>query len=716
MAAASLTPAVAFAGLGMGIAGTSMAGVSLTRLNDMGQQTQTNKLILNEITISGTPGASIAWLYADTSDNLHFFTLNGGDQIIDSTGGPFLPLSGGTMGGDIDMNGFSLQQVLQLVLANNGSPATPSSGLQLYSTSDVLYSIDSSALVKQYVTLVDLDAYLLLSGASAMNGNLNVNGNFVTNPIGIVLLDNNVPAPPSANHLTLYEDGNVLFSIDSSSTIRQFATLTDLGDYLLTSGANQMLANLNFGNFFAENAAGVILQENAVPSPPSANHLTLYDDNDVLYSIDSSSLVKEYATVAALGNYLLTSGANMMLANLNFNSNFAENASGVILVDTGLPSTPSVNHLTLFEVSNTLQSIDSTSTVRVYATVADLSDYLLTSGANMMLANLNFNDNFAENASGVILVDLGIPSAPTSNHITLYEVSNVLYSIDGSSTIKQYATIADLSSYLQLAGGTMSGAIGMGDNYINNVGGMIFTDDATPNVPAAGHLTIHANANDLYSFNSSSVSKRFLTDADTLNYLSLDGLSTMAGHIQMGGFNILNSHTIYVEEDAIVNASMYSQYASTTVNTGVVGTDETEFSNGSATGALSLTNVGISTYIEIYYDFDVTVPLPTAVTLYLRLKLNGATLIQQSKTWLAGLTNSPASGRYVLTVQTATLDASGTILYDFDGTVRIIQNNVAFTPAATNTFTVTAEFDNAPLGEDRVLTCRKMYAVVNGRE
>ena len=146
---------MAFAGLGMGIAGTTMAGVSLTRLNNMQEQTQTNKLILNEIAISETPGANIAWVYADTSDNLHFVTLHGGDVVLGGSGS-FLPLVGGTMQGSIDMNHFALEHVVELQLGENPFPTTPINGLQLYTQDELLYSLDSSAIIRQYVTANDL--------------------------------------------------------------------------------------------------------------------------------------------------------------------------------------------------------------------------------------------------------------------------------------------------------------------------------------------------------------------------------------------------------------------------------------------------------------------------------------------------------------------------------------------------------------------------------
>jgi len=206
-----ITPIVAGTGLALGIAGTTMSGVALNRLDDLNAQTQTNKLILNEIDISGVPAEHTAWVYADKSDQLHFFTLNGGNVILGGSGS-FLPLVGGTMQGDINLNNYSLLNVLGLGLSELLlTPSAPTTGLQLYTQSNILFSIDSTSFLRQYVTTADLETYFLINST-------NLNG---------LLLHSNEPIAPSVDYLTLYQKDDVLYSIDSNSIVKQYVTTDD---------------------------------------------------------------------------------------------------------------------------------------------------------------------------------------------------------------------------------------------------------------------------------------------------------------------------------------------------------------------------------------------------------------------------------------------------------------------------------------------------------
>lgn len=82
-----------------------------------------------------------------------------------TTGGPYLPLSGGTMSGSISMGSSNnVADVYQLGLAPCGDPVTPGSGLNLYGYAGVLKYRSDDSSDKTIATTTDLESYLPLAG------------------------------------------------------------------------------------------------------------------------------------------------------------------------------------------------------------------------------------------------------------------------------------------------------------------------------------------------------------------------------------------------------------------------------------------------------------------------------------------------------------------------------------------------------------------------
>jgi hypothetical protein len=75
--------------------------------------------------------------------------------------------------------------------------------------------------------------------------------------------------------------------------------------------ANPAVADLDMARHSVNDAAQILVNENATPTAPPTNGLTLFTHGDKLQYVDDTSAVYVVATASDLSPYLLKSGGTM---------------------------------------------------------------------------------------------------------------------------------------------------------------------------------------------------------------------------------------------------------------------------------------------------------------------------------------------------------------------------------------------------------------------
>ena len=179
--------------------------------------------------------------------------------------------------------------------------------------------------------------------------------------------------------------------------------------------------------------------------------------------------------------------------------------------------------------------------------------FLNLDGTSVMYGTLNLGKNFIQNVLGLLLNEDSSPTIPLStNSLQLYSQSRSLYSIDDVGTIKQYASIALLDSYLKLDGTTtMTGNLNVGNNLIQNTSGLILNTNASPAAPALTNaLQIYSQTRNLYSIDDLGVVKQYASISSLSSYLKLDGTTAMTGNLNVGNNLIQNTSGLFLNSNA----------------------------------------------------------------------------------------------------------------------------------------------------------------------
>ncbi len=142
----------------------------------------------------GVPDAGLSIFYA-TGTEFKSRLSDGSTQtfLTTASGGPFLPLTGGTMSGAIDMADEDIDNIGQANLSANGAVSTPGFGdIGLFTTGDsILRYVDAGASLHQVATSADLGAYLPLAGGT-MSGAINMGAQEIGNVSAIRTSTTNV--------------------------------------------------------------------------------------------------------------------------------------------------------------------------------------------------------------------------------------------------------------------------------------------------------------------------------------------------------------------------------------------------------------------------------------------------------------------------------------------------------------------------------------------
>ena len=179
--------------------------------------------------------------------------------------------------------------------------------------------------------------------------------------------------------------------------------------------------------------------------------------------------------------------------------------------------------------------------------------FLNLDGTSVMDGTLNLGKNLIGNVLGLLLNEDSSPTIPLStNSLQLYSQSRSLYSIDDIGTIKQYASIALLDSYLKLDGTTvMTGNLNVGNNLIENTSGLFLNSNASPSTPALTNaLQIYSQTRNLYSIDDLGTITQYASISSLGSYLKLDGTTTMTGNFNVGTNLIQNTAGLILNTNA----------------------------------------------------------------------------------------------------------------------------------------------------------------------
>ncbi len=152
---------------------------------------------------------------------------------------------------------------------------------------------------------------------------------------------------------------------------------------------------------------------------------------------------------------------------------------------------------------------------------------------------LNSDLNFGQLYSPINVADIEFYDSDGNLTLTAADTSGAV-TVTIPATSGTLALTSDLSAYLPLAGGTMTGTLNMGGQNITNAGTIYgaFVGNLTGNVTgtSTGALTLGNIAASDYSTDAE-------RNAALANYLPLAG-GTMTGNLDMGGNDITNTGTI----------------------------------------------------------------------------------------------------------------------------------------------------------------------------
>lgn len=240
------------------ISGTTTAGnTSFAGVLQSTSAVESNAFTMVQLGSAPAPVPSRGFLWSDTSNQLHYATVGGGDQVV-SFGGPYLPLAGGTMTGSINMGSHDVTGATSIRFPTTGGKViigdstAAASGVQstvvgCFSTSDsydttclgnslTLTSAPSSVMVgkgavmnsSSRAVLVGNDSGLYTSNNAIVIGSLS-QANTAANAICIGGGSSSTAATAHCLGYGITNNTANSLLIDSSANIRSNSTTCDLG-------------------------------------------------------------------------------------------------------------------------------------------------------------------------------------------------------------------------------------------------------------------------------------------------------------------------------------------------------------------------------------------------------------------------------------------------------------------------------------------------------
>lgn len=518
-----------------------LSGGIMTGTLDMGSQSITNVLSLEmkgDIAMNYNSINDVKELVLQSNElpstpvigSLVVFTVSGKLRIMDSNGdnyqmatiadiSEYLPRAGGFMDGFIDMQNNSIRSTNYVNYLDN-VPSAPESGVNLYYHDGSMFYINDASVVTELTTLTNA---LPVSGGT-MTGSIDMDGHSVTNVNETSFVDNGLPDTPAADHVTLYSSGNKLRYIDDSATSYEIANVTQT--LALTGGT--MTGILNMGTNAIANASSVNYLD-SVPSAPSSG-ANLYYNGGTMFYINDASITTELATMT---NTLPLTGGTMG-GGINMGGNSVLNMYDASFNDNPSPNTPEADQVVLYSLGKKLRYMDDTETSYE---IANVTSTLALSGGTMT-GSIDMNSQSLTNLNQTILIPNVSPSLPDEDQITLYSSLSKLRYMDSTSTVHEVATVGGLSAYLSRGGGTMTGAINMGNNNITNTKSLFLANNASPDTVPTDNVLLYTSGDRLrYKDDTASVFQ-VATTTDLNSYLPLAG-GTMSGNITMNGSSLL---------------------------------------------------------------------------------------------------------------------------------------------------------------------------------
>lgn len=412
------------------VGNTSFAGVLQST-----SAVESNAFTMVQLGSTPAPVPSRGFLWSDTSDQLHYATVGGGDKVVTTGGAAYLPLAGGTMTGSIALgtnnltNVGSISGVTNSRTADNILSCTTNgvSGNLATFTGTAKVVQDSGTALSSLATTASLASYLPLAGGT-MTGSINMGNQRVTNSLGYVVNADTTPPTVSAGTILLYESSDRLRYKDSTGTSYTVTNSLELKSYLNLAGGF-MTGSIDMG------------------ANDLTNVSTIYASN--IYSNAALSLGTIITTSITIGRI----GISVFIGGDIYTNNIY--SSGVLNIGT--------SGATAVNIGRTGQPVNVNSNLTALSTTASTSTStgsIITSGGIGIAKNIvmggdivvNTNKFVVDSLNGRIAIGRTTPSFPI-------EAVGVICSSDGGvpasakQCTMQYDTVNDRGSIQAIAQG-----------------------------------------------------------------------------------------------------------------------------------------------------------------------------------------------------------------------------------------------------------------------
>jgi hypothetical protein len=567
-----------------------------------------------------------------------------------STAGNYLPLTGGTLTGNLTGRASTTAAGTAPIKLPTGVLMTaPEAGAIEYDGTNLYYTNSGGA------------RQTLSTGAGASgftDGGTSVTLTTATDSVGLGL------APTAAltlragaaaaggaplkltqgTNLTAAEagaiefDGTNLYFTDSTPTRRTIATTTGLGSYLPLAGGTMTGSITGRASTTAAGTSPIKYGRGVLMTAPEEGAIEF--DGANLYFTDSTPTRRTVATTTALSGYLPLTGGTLT-GNLTGRASTTAAGTAPLKLATGvLMTTPEAGAIEYDGAS--LYYTNSGGARQTIATGAGSSGWTdggtavtLTTGTDSVgvgvapTAALTLRAGAAAASGAPLKLTAGTNLTAAEAGAIEFDGTN-LYFTDSTPTRRTLATTTGLGSYLPLAGGTMSGAIAMGTSKITGLGDPTLAQDAATRayvlstagnyLPLAGGTmtgsivgrasttaagtspikygrgvlmtapeegAIEFDGANLYYTNSTPARRTIATTTDLASYIKADGTVAFTGNQSMGTNKITNLVDPTAAQDAATRAYVLSTAGNYLPLTGGTLT-------GNLTGRASTTAAGTS--------------------------------------------------------------------------------------------------------------------------
>ncbi len=550
----------------------SMASRSIIGVADIAGAVKTSS-VDQLVTNPSTSGAGNVAVFSDST----------GKVILDSGASldQYLPLSGGTMSGNINMASHNLTSVGSIgggVKTSDPDELVTNSGTSVAGNVATFFNTSGNIIMDSGKSL---DEYLPLAGGT-MSGDIDLGNHSVigvANIAGAVKTSNSDqlvtnPSSATAGNVAIFSDTTGKVIIDSSASLDNYLPLaggTMTGNIAMSNNDITNIASLS-GSVKTSNVNQLVTNTTTAV----VGHVATFSDTSGNIITDSG---------ASLGEYLPLAGGTMT-GDVDFGNH---SISGVTNIG-GSVKTSNVNQL----VTNATTSVAGNVAVFLNTTGNVLTDSGKSLSEYLPLAGGTMSGNISMGTHDITSITSIIGAVKTSN-------VNQLVTNPGTSTAGHVAVFSDtsgnvitdssasLSQYLPLAGGTMSGNLSMGTHAITaitNIAGAVKTSSVdqivtNPGTSTAGNVAVFSDT-----------SGNIITDssASLSQYLPLAG-GTMTGDLNMNGHVITTNANgdILIGNGATTSGTDGIAIGKTAT---VGGTDSIAIGRGASTNSTSSIAIG----------------------------------------------------------------------------------------------------------------------------